>query len=134
MTKQEIIKRFSKIMCDQPGICGLVTEQYGQNRLFEKLLDIGNTPISLTQLNQLLAMHQIPQMSKDVFFYYFFDNADHYYRIKRHTDYTQGKRQYIKNIEQLYIGVERLFIDALFVFGNINKGYDAISKCSYEQL
>ena len=35
MTKQEIIDKFSKIMCSQPGICGFISEQHGQQR-FER--------------------------------------------------------------------------------------------------
>ncbi len=133
MTKQEILNKFSGIMCNEPGICSLVTEQYGQDVLFERLINLSTSPLTRTQLNQILTMHQIPHMTKDVFQYYFFDNSPHFYKRTKLPEIVI-KKAHIVSLDQFYIGIERLLIDSLFLFGNINNGYATISKYSYEDI
>ncbi len=134
MTKDEVIKEFADIMykTEQKTICSFVTET-GPQELFELLENIESKPLSKVQLDQLLILHQQKNISDDFFSYYWLNMPDTpIYEVELRFFRFDDKG--IASVEQLKWGFKRIFIDCLLMFGNIQRGYDALSRLTHEQL
>lgn len=139
MIKSEVIKKFSDIMFvsdensnKQKTICNFIT-QLGSRELFELLGQIENKPLSKVQLDQLLILHQQKNVSDDFFRYYWLGKPKFpLYEVEEPAFELDTKC--IASVEQLKWGFERFFIDCLLMFGNIQRGYDALSRLTEEQL
>ena len=137
MTNNQIIAKFSDIMyeSEQKTICSFVT-QNSPKLLFEILSNLQEKPLSKAQLDQLLILHQQKNMSEDFFRYYWLTKPDdHFYAI----DATKGFKlsstcNNISSIEQLKWGFNRLFVDCMLMFGNIQQGYEALSRLNLTEL
>lgn len=140
MTKEHIIEMFSDIMNDSgqgATIYSFITKKYGTEYLFEKLSKIGDKPITKVQLDQLLSLQKIGGVSDGFFRFYWLDKPDnHFYNINALTksNVEFPNKQTISTLEQLKWGFYRIFVDSLYTHGNIQKGYEFLSKLSYEEL
>lgn len=144
MFKENTIKEFSDIMYLsnrendstkvflQKSICNFVTE-IAPNELFELLKQIDSRPLSKVQLDQLLILHQQKNVSDDFFRYYWLEiPVAPLYEVEKPTFELDTKC--IASVKQLKWGFKRLFIDCLLMFGNIQRGYDALSRLNEGQL
>jgi len=130
---EEIVAYYSSIMSDFPGIRGLITQKYGTDVLFERLKKIESEPITKVQFDQLLCLQKINSVSDGFFKFYWLQKPSCYYHVK---DYTFDDRfsNVIYSLEQLRWGLERVFIDCLFIFGNIDIGFKELCKLNEEEL
>ena len=144
MFKENTIQKFSDIMFLsnrendnakvflQKSICNFVTE-IAPNELFELLEQIDERHLSKVQLDQLLILHQQKNVSDDFFRYYWLGKPKFpLYEVEEPNFELDTK--YIASVEQLKWGFKRIFIDCLLMFGNIQRGYDALSRLTEEQL
>lgn len=136
MEKQNIIEYFADIMYSQQtdvNICNFISDRPNSDRLFALLGDIEKNPLSKVQLDQLLSLDGLRNMSDDFFEYYWLTTPkDHFYKIRK--PYVPVSGATVTSIEQLKWGFERVFIDCLFLFGNIQAGYDYLSQRSTKEL
>lgn len=142
MEKDAIISLFSDIMFDSTenySICNFVTEKFGSEYLFKLLKTIERKPISKVQLDQLLSLHRQKNITDDFYSYYWMTSpANHFYKIDLPADIDLEERIDGKNcittVRQLKWGFERIFIDCLYLYGNIQAGYDILSQMSSNEL
>ena len=135
MKKQEIIQAFSDIMyrSKQKTICSFISKDSPES-LFSLLENIENKPLSKVQLDQLLILHQQKNISDDFFRYYWLITpTNHFYDVELPVNFKISNEN-ITSIEQLKWGFNRVFIDCIFMFGNIQKGFEILSHMSMEQL
>lgn len=137
MKKEEIIEYFSDIMyaSEQISICSFVSAKSSME-LFDSLENIEEKPISKVQLDQLLILHQQKNMSEDFFRYYWLTlPTKHLYEVEMPTAFNfNSSATTINSIEQFKWGFNRIFIDCLLMYGNIQRGYETLSRKSFEQL
>lgn len=131
MKFDKIKSRFDQIMGDVDGVCGFVSER-SSDHLKKILCNIENTPITKVQFDQLLSLQNIKCVSDGFFKFYWLDKPPHFYKfndIELPKDITT-----INTVEQLFWGFNRLFIDCLYVYGNIQKGFEKLADLSYDEL
>ena len=135
MIKSEVIKRFDDIMfaSNRKTICSFITET-GPQELFEALEQIESRPLSKEQLDRLLLLHQQKSTSDDFFCYYWLGMPEEPICDVETPAFAFSENKQIASVEQLKWGFKRIFIDCLLMFGNIQKGYDALSCMTMEQL
>lgn len=131
MKFDEIKERFGRIMGNIDGICGFVSERSSVH-LQNILCNIENTPITKVQFDQLLSLQNIKCVSDGFFKFYWLSKPPHFYKF---SDIVLPKNiNTINTIEQLFWGFNRLFIDCLYVYGNIQKGFEELADLSYDEL
>ncbi len=140
MIKSDVIKKFADIMYisdgnsnEQKTICNFITK-IGPQELFELLEQIESRPLSKVQLDQLLILHQQKNVSDDFFYYYWLDMPAEPLCEVEEPNFAFAKDKYIISVEQLKWGFKRIFTDCLLMFGNIQRGYDVLSRMTKEQL
>ena len=131
MNSSEIIHMFSDIMCESYGICGFIS--HGSTAyLLNVLSDIDNTPLTKVQFDQLLSLQNIQTVSDDFFDYYWLSIPTvHFYKVEQ-IELSENKT--ISSLEQLKWGFNRLFIDCLFVYGNIQRGFDSLARLNRDEI
>lgn len=118
---------------EQKTICSFVT-QTGPEELFDLLGGIESKPISKVQLDQLLILHHQKNVSDDFFSYYWLGVPEEpLYEVEAPT-FKFTSNPCIASVKQLKWGFRRIFIDCLLMFGNIQRGYDVLSRMTKEQL
>ncbi len=136
MEKQKIIKYFSDIMTEKTAevtLCNFISDRPNTDRLFALLEKIEESPLTKVQLDQLLSLDGLKNMSDDFFEYYWLTAPkDHFYIIRECGAPINNSE--ISSVKQLKWGFERIFIDCLFLFGNIQAGYDCLAQCSLSEL
>jgi len=133
LSKDQIIDFFKPLMSNFPGIRGFITYQYGSDILFERLAEIEDNPITKVQFDQLLTIQKIYSVSDGFFKYYWLHNPKHFYALKD-FDFSTIQNNVISSLEQLKWGLERVFIDCLYLFGNIDIGFRELTKLTEKEL
>ena len=132
MDKKKIIEYFSDIMCEKSDICGFISNN-SSHHLFQALEGLASKPLSKVQFDQLLSLQHLKCMSDDFFrFYWLHMPSKHFYRIGKIA--LKEESAEIESIDQLKWGFNRLFIDCLFVFGNIQRGYEELCDKTKEEI
>ena len=136
MEKQKIIKYFSDIMTEKTAevtLCNFISDRPNTDRLFALLEKIEESPLTKVQLDQLLSLDGLKNMSDDFFEYYWLTAPkDHFHKIRKYDAQINGGA--ITSVKQLKWGFERIFIDCIFLFGNIQSGYDYLAQRSLSEL
>ena len=131
MKFENIVKEFKQLMCNVDGICGFVSEK-SSDYLKSILSNIENTPITKVQFDQLLSLQNIRCVSDGFFKFYWLCKPKHFYKLAD-IDLPENIKT-INTIKQLFWGFNRLFIDCLYVYGNIPNGFEKLAGLSYEEL
>lgn len=131
MKFDNIKNKFSQLMSNVEGICGFISDN-STDYLKSILCNIESMPITKVQFDQLLSLQNIKCVSDGFFNFYWLSNPNHFYKFKA-IDLPKGINT-IQSIEQLYCGFNRLFIDCLYVYGNIQKGFEILAGLSYEDI
>ncbi len=132
MNRQEIIAYFSDIMGTGNGIVGFISDN-SSDYLFDVLLNIDKAPLTKVQFDQLLSLQHVQTMSDDFFRFYWLERPDkHFYEIDA-IEIPEGTDT-IKSLEQLKWGFNRIIIDTLYVYGNIQKGYETLCNLSIQEI
>ena len=118
-------------MLNTEGICGFISD-YSSDYLKSILSNIENIPITKVQFDQLLSLQNIKCVSDGFFRFYWLTQPEHFYKLQE-IELVNGTKT-INSIEQLYLGFNRLFIDCLYVYGNIQKGFEKLAGLSYDEL
>lgn len=132
MDKAEILSYFSDIMGAGEGIIGFISDS-SSPYLFDALGNIDETPLTKVQFDQLLSLQHLQTMSDDFFRFYWLERPDvHFYQI----DAVEIRKDIdaITSLEQLKWGFNRVFIDTLFVYGNIQKGYETLCVLNAREI
>lgn len=131
-SKEELLAYFSDIMCEKKDICGLVSENSSEY-LFDILSRIEESPITKVQFDQLLALQNLKTMSDDFFKFYWLEIPKvHFYQIEAFE--IRSDIDAITSLKQLKWGLNRLFIDSLYIYGNIQKGYEELCSLNSKEL
>ena len=69
MSKEAILDQFKLYSSNGEGIAGWLTEDV-DTKIFDRLDNIDNEPLTQAQLNQLLALAEQPTVSDGYFYYY----------------------------------------------------------------
>lgn len=123
--------KFSTLMNDCDGICGFVSEKSSEY-LKNRLSNIESMPITKVQFDQLLSLQNIKCVSDGFFKFYWLSKPEHFYKFDDIE--LDDSISEIRSLNQLYWGFNRLFIDCLYVYGNIEKGFELLSDLSYDEL
>lgn len=132
MNFDNIKNRFSKLMIESEGICGFISNKYSSDYLRAILCNIETIPITKVQFDQLLSLQNIKCISDGFFRFYWLTKPEHFYKLQEINLDEDTKT--INSIEQLYWGFNRLFTDCLYVYGNIQKGFEKLAGLSYDEL
>jgi hypothetical protein len=126
MKKEELINYFSDLMSDSRGITGFVSEN-SSHYLFDALSKIEEVPLTKVQFDQLLSLQHVKTISDDFFRFYWLDIPEvHFYQVDAIE--IRSDIDAITSLKQLKWGFNRLFMDTIFVYGNIQKGYEALCQ------
>lgn len=131
MKFDNIISKFYQLMGDSEGICGFISNR-SSDYLKSRLCNIDNIPITKVQFDQLLSLQNIKCVSDGFFRFYWLTKPEHFYKLQD-IELDENIKA-ITSLEQLYWGFNRLFIDCLYVYGNIQKGFEKLASLSYEEL
>jgi hypothetical protein len=124
--KEEIIQYFRELFCKtHRGFEGFITENT-HPIILERLERIEEGPLTYVQLNQLFAFANIPAISDDFYKYYWINKSvSHTYDVAKLPEFSQinfvGSN--ISSLPHLKWGLQRIVIDCLLYFGNINSGF-----------
>jgi len=132
MTRKMILSYFEDLMGCNNGICSFVSEN-SSDYLFDVLGNIEESPLTKVQFDQLLALQNMQTISDDFFRFYWLEIPKvHFYQIDAIG--IRNDIDAITTLEQLKWGFNRLFIDALFVYGNIQKGYETLCCLKMQEI
>ena len=118
-------------MNDCEGICGFISNR-SSDYLKSRVTNLESMPITKVQFDQLLSLQNIKCISDGFFKFYWLSKPDHFYKIEDIA--LDDNITAIRSMDQLYWGFNRLFIDCLYVYGNIEHGFELLSELSYEEL
>jgi hypothetical protein len=137
MSKEKILKEFELFSLGSGGIGSWINE-HTSPLIFDRLLEIENSPLSKVQLNQLLVLGHEAPLSDGFFRYYWTTLPDkHDYDCALIPGFNKGwtvGSEYIQNLEHLKWGLYRLYVDGLLHFGNVRTAYRGLRNLTYEQL
>lgn len=105
-------------------------------RIFERLKNIEQDPLHLTNFNQLLHLVHEAGVSEGFFQYYFLTlpNAHPYPLKKLADDIPQLNSKGISSLKQLEWGLRRFFFDGLLYFGDLRNAYRALRIRSLDEI
>ena len=132
MNFDNIKNKFNKLMIESEGICGFISDKYSSDYLKSILCNIETIPITKVQFDQLLSLQNIKCISDGFFRFYWLTKPEHFYKLQDIE--LDADTKTINSIEQLYWGFNRLFTDCLYVYGNIQKGFEKLAGLSYDEL
>ena len=137
MEKDDILSQFSLFSLGGDGISGWLTANT-DDRVFARLSEIEDNPLTKAQLNQLLVFgHQAP-VSDGFFRYYWLElPSSHPYPVDRLEPFdgrwlvgVDG----ITSLSHLKWGMLRLFTDALLYFGDVRTAFRVLRVLSRIEL
>ena len=119
-------------MCNSKGITGFISKG-SSPFLFDALSSIDEAPLTKVQFDQLLSLQNLMTISDDFFRYYWLERPKiHFYQIEAIE--IRSDIDAITSIEQLKWGFNRLFIDSLYVYGNIQKGFESLCRLNKQGI
>ncbi|MGA7731986.1 MAG: hypothetical protein WCD37_12040 [Chloroflexia bacterium] len=104
--------------------------------VFDRLGNLDSSPISVSQLNQLLLLSDEAGMTPAFFNYYWNLKPRHTYDVTKIPGFEEewiGGRS-ILSIGHLKWGLYRFYVDALLYFGNIRTAYRTLRTMTDEEL
>ena len=135
-TKRKVLKKLDLYVLPNGGIGSWLSEETN-DYVFQRLSELESSPLSKTQLNQLLALaHEAPLT--DGFFRYYWRECpeQHPYQVSDLAGYNERwtGTQAIESLEQLSWGLHRLYVDGLIWFGNVRTAYRRLRVENYCSL
>ena len=137
VSKQKILEQFRIFSLGGEGIGGWLTEETN-DRVFDRLANIQNEPLSMSQFNQVLGFGRQAPVSDDFFRYYWLEcPLRHPYPVKQLPDFKQhwlDDGDKITSLAHLKWGLYRLFTDALLYFGNVRTAFRELRTLKRNEL
>ena len=93
-------------------------------------------PLTHAQLNQLLTLAHAAPVSAPFFSYYWLSQPSHPYDLASIPSYRSewADSLAIFDIEQLYWGLYRFYVDSLLFFGNVRSAYQYLRGLNQKEL
>ncbi len=135
-TKRKVLEQLKLYVLPNGGIGSWLSEETN-DYVFQRLSELESTPLSTTQLNQLLALAHEAPLTDGFFQYYWLDCPEqHPYQISDLAG--NGERwkesRAIESLDHLSWGLHRLYVDGLLWFGNVRTAYRTLRVQSYCSL
>jgi hypothetical protein len=132
---------FSPLFAGTGGIDSwLVGPESGKSiprRVATRLAEIDSSPLSRSQLNQLLVLSEEAGLSEGFFRYYWKSHPpDHTYDVTRVPGFSNEflNTTAIRSLHHLKWGLYRFYVDALLYFGNIRSAYRFLRNLNFDEL
>ena len=136
MAKERILHECRLFSLGTDGIGGWLSKET-DDKVFERLDNIGNNHLTKVQLNQLLAFGHEAPVSDGFYAYYWLKNPDnHPYNVSELLDFKLDwiQSSSIQSLEHLKWGLYRLFVDGLLYFGNVRTAYQKLRTMTKTEL
>lgn len=136
MNMERLIKFSSKYFNDTVGIEGFISKKTN-SLVLNRLEEISSEPLTYVQLNQMFSISLIPSVTDGFFKYYWLNvPTKHIYDVTKLETYSsynfsEGK---IVSLNHFFWGIERMFIDFLLCYGNINLGFKAMYNLTFDEI
>lgn len=136
MIDKELILRELSLFDLATGGIGNWFSDITDSIILDRLCLIDKQPLPMVQFNQLLGFSHEAPVSYDFFRYYWLDVPKHFYNVKDVPEFDESwtKAEEIINLKHLKWGFYRLFIDALFCFGNVHAGFRRLRSMNMKEL
>lgn len=137
MEKQKIIDYFKDLSFSGGEGLESLFSTAGNEEIFERIVMIGESPLSKVQLNQLFSISGLPGMTFGFFRYYWLSTPEmHTYNTAKVDGYKEEflRGEFIRSLDHLHWGLKRIYFDSLLYFGNISNGYRILSKKNESEL
>lgn len=137
MSKETILNELQLFSLGGEGIGGWISENT-DDKVFDRLDELQDEPMSKAQLNQLLGFgHQAP-VSNDFFRYYWLEAPEnHPYQVDQLLGFNPrwlNNKAAIVSLQHLKWGLYRLFTDALLYFGNVRTAFRKLRTLTRKEL
>jgi hypothetical protein len=136
MLKEKTLEELQLFSLGTGGIGSWLTLET-DDRVFQRLAGIETEPLTMVQLNQLLAFGHEAPVSDDFFRYYWRDvPTEHPYEVSKLPDFQEEwlKCSAIISLAHLKWGLYRIFTDGLLYFGNIRTAYRELRSMTRPEL
>ncbi len=141
ISKQEILDKFELFSGEKDGIEHWINPNDTPEKIFNRLSEIDNKPLSKEELNQLLILSHEAGVSDGFFEYYWLNAPFHPYDVtsipeyqKKWINYSKINNSKIHSLDHLYWGFYRLYVDSLLFYGNIRTGYRDLRTKTEKEL
>ena len=134
--REQILRECRLFSLGTDGIGGWLSKDT-DDKVFERLDNIGNEHLTKVQLNQLLAFGHEAPASDDFYVYYWLKEPDgHPYDVSKLPDFKQDwiQSSAIQSLEHLKWGLYRLFVDGLLYFGDVRTAYRKLRTMTKTEL
>lgn len=135
-SRTEIVQAFKPLTHGTDGI-GSWLGPTTDDRVFKRLDTLATDPVSMVQLNQLLAFGHEAPVSQGFFRYYWLSVPSNHPYDTAAIEGVPADLQHIdaiSSVEQLRWGLTRLYTDALLYFGNVRTGYRRLRALTWDEL
>jgi len=136
MSKESILTEFQLFSLRTDGLGNWITEE-SDEKIFQRLERIDRDPLTMVQLNQLLAFGHEAPVSDDFFHYYWLDDPkEHPYEVSKIPGFDESwvSLSAISSLRHLKWGLYRLFTDGLLYFGNVRTAYRKLRPMARSEL
>ena len=138
MDKASIVAKFAPLTFgSEPGIGTWLSNEMHE-LVSKRLQRIDQDPLTKVQFNQLLVVSQAASVSDGFFKYYWGATPRHTYDVTHlagfRPEWIVESKQIIQNLDHLYWGLNRLFIDGLLYFGNVRAGFASLRSMSWDEV
>ena len=135
LMKTEILTNFELFTGGTGGIDGWLKEST-PDETFQRLAAVRLRPLTATQFNQLLTLDSAPPLSEGFFKYYWLNAPEHTYNLRALPCYRKDWEGSLAvfDLDQLYWGFYRFYVDALLYFGNVREAYQELRDMSKDNL
>ena len=138
MDKNELISKFALFSFGhEPGV-GMWLSDKMHPLVFSHLQQLGTKPLTKVQFNQLLVVSQTASVSDGFFQYYWHTIPTHPYDVTTLTPFNikwiENRVRVIHDIDHLYWGLYRLYMDGLLYFGNVKAGFSSLRSMMLEEI
>ncbi len=133
--KAAILKKFSLFAGSAGGIDAWLGE-HSPEATFRRLDRLGVEPLTLAQLNQLLALAHSAPLSEGFFRYYWLSCPRHPWGLEALPNYRPEWKGSLAvfELDQLHWGLHRFYIDALLYFGDVRAAYQRLRGLTEGEL
>ena len=134
--RNEVRGAFAPLFADTGGIDSWLGPDT-PDEAFTRLAEIERSPLSRSQLNQLLVLSREAGLSRGFFTYYWLSASEsHAYDVRAvpgfdHAFLAAGA---IRSLRHLKWGLVRFYFDALLYFGNIRSAYRYLRELTEDEL
>jgi len=136
MEKERILEELRLFSLQTGGIGSWLTPNT-DDEVFTRLGRLDKEPLTMVQLNQLLAFGHEAPVSDDFFKYYWLTAPEeHPYDVKTIPNFQNAWQESsaITSLAHMKWGLYRLFTDGLLWFGNVRTAYRKLRSMTHEEL